>query len=131
MEGDLRRRVVAALFVALGLSVTPATETSPHHGLGGYDVDHQITLEGTVTEFRFVNPHVHLYVDVRDKQGKVVNWTLEGSGVFYWSKAGWTANALKRGDHVSVTLFPSKAGTPAGLLSKIGLENGRELSMGK
>ena len=131
MERDVSRTVMAAVCVTLGLCMTPATETSPHHGFATYDVDQRVTLDGTATEFRFRNPHVQLSVDVKDKQGNVVNWMLEGSGVFYWSRAGWNRNSLKRGDRVTVTLSPSKAGTPAGLLSKIVLANGRELSMGQ
>jgi hypothetical protein len=119
------------LCLTLGLCITFATPARSHHGLATYDVDRQVTLEGTVTEFRFSNPHVTLHVEVKDKQGGVVNWSLEGSGAYYWSRAGWTATSLKRGDRVTVTLAPSKAGGPMGLLSKLVLPNGRELSMGR
>ncbi len=124
-------RAAIPLCLVLGFCVTSATTASSHHGLSAFDVARQVTVEGTVTEFKFTNPHVYLHVDVKDKQGSVVNWTLEGSGVYYWSREGWNATSLKRGDRVTVTIAPSKAGTPLGLLSKVVLANGRELSMGR
>ena len=124
-------RAATLLCIALGFGLTSATTALSHHGLAAYDVTRQFIVEGTVTEFRFMNPHVYLYVDVKDKQGNVVNWTLEGSGVYYWNRAGWNATSLKRGDRVTVTLAPSKAGTALGLLSKVVLPNGRELSLGR
>lgn len=132
MEHDIRRAVVAAAYVAIGLFMTSTAKTLPHHGFTAYDLNHQITLDGTVTAFRFANPHVQLHMDVKDEQGNVVNWRLEGSGVYYWSRAGWSANSLQPGDRLTVTVAPAKAGTtPIGLISKIVLPNGRALSMGR
>jgi hypothetical protein len=124
-------RAATLLGLALGFCIMSATTALSHHGLAAYDLNRQFTVEGTVTEFKFTNPHVYLYVDVKDKQGNIVNWILEGSGVYYWNRAGWNATSLKRGDRVTITLAPTKAGTRLGLLSKVVLPNGRELSMGR
>lgn len=123
----MKRTIFAVLSVIAGLVVGSAPMFA-HHGLNiSYDHSKPITLKGTVTEFRFANPHVQLYMDVKDETGHVVNWAVEGSGVFYWTKAGWNRNSVKPGDEVTVTLAPSKAGTPAGAMSKIVLPNGKAI----
>jgi hypothetical protein len=58
MGRNIRRTVVAALCVTLGLFMASTAKTLPHHGFTAYDLNRQITLDGTVTEFRFRNPHV-------------------------------------------------------------------------
>src|SRR5689334_11062549 len=62
-----------------------------HHGTGvSYDASKPVTLQATVTEFRYANPHPQLYFDVTDAKGNVVHW----SGEFYPNPAqliqgGW------------------------------------------
>ena len=63
------------LAAALGL----ATPTVAHHSFGAeYDVDRPITLTGVLTKIEWTNPHTHIYLDVKDNGGAVVNWQLEG-----------------------------------------------------
>jgi Family of unknown function (DUF6152) len=97
-----------------------------HHGTGGiYDMEKSITLKGSVTMFKFVNPHVLVYFDVQDKKG-VVNWTGEGPSVNNWTRTGWSRTSLKAGDQVTVTLFPAKNGKPEGVVHKIVTAAGKE-----
>src|SRR5687768_12004623 len=91
-----------------------------HHGTSvSYHMDKHVTMKGTVTEWRFANPHVQLYLETKDESGKVVVWGVEGSSVYYWSRAGWNRDSLKKGDQITVTLSPSKSGTPYGVMSKL------------
>jgi hypothetical protein len=88
-----------------------------HHGTSAsYDLSTPVTLTGTVTEFVWENPHARLFVDVADPQGKVVNWGVEmrppPAGL---SRAGWTRHTLQPGDKITITVFPSRFGTPAGV----------------
>src|SRR5437763_7225031 len=69
-----------------------------HHGTGGiYDMQKAITLKGTVTMFKFVNPHVLVYFDVseNDKKSPVMNWLGEGPSVINWTRTGWNRNSVK------------------------------------
>ena len=82
-----------------------------HHADNMYDREHPITLRGTVTEYEFINPHPHVYLDVKDSNGKVEKWIAEsGSAPSRMYNMGWKANALKRGDVVTVTGSPAKDG---------------------
>jgi len=103
-----------------------ASSLMAHHGTGGiYNMEKSITLKGTVTMFKFVNPHVLLYFDVPDKAA-TVNWLGEGPSVNNWTRAGWNRNSLKAGDQVTVTLYPARSGKSEGVVHKIVTANGKE-----
>ncbi len=128
MEYDLKNSVRAVLLAAL--SVMASIPVLAHHGIVvTYDTERQVTLTGTVTEWKFANPHVQFSIDVTDADGNVVNWAVEGSSVYYWSRSGWNRSSLRPGMEVRVTVFPARGGRPAGVVSKIVLSNGRELTM--
>ena len=48
-----------------------------HHGNTAYDETARVKIQGTVTEFIWTNPHSQIYLDVKDRSGKVVNWGVE------------------------------------------------------
>jgi hypothetical protein len=113
---------IALLLVSLPISA--------HHGGSDYDVQHPITLKGTVTEFYWSNPHCQVFVDVKDDSGKVVNWTIETLAPAVLKRAGWNRESLHSGNQISITLVPSKKGTPVGMLRKVVLPDGSELTGG-
>jgi len=92
-----------------------------HHGSGvSYDLSKLVTMEGTVTEFQWRNPHVYVMYDVKDAQGNVVNWGAETHApVVCENQDHWTKSTLKPGDKITIGVFPSKLGSPRGLLAKI------------
>lgn len=101
-----------------------------HHGTGiSYDLANSpITLKGTITEFRWANPHVSIFIDVKDEKGKVVNWSIEGSSISGYARAGFNRNTLKPGMEVTALVYPSKVkGNPAAVVAKITLPNGKEV----
>ena len=104
-----------------------------HHGTGvSYDASNPVTLKGTVTEFRYANPHPQLYFDVTDAKGNVVHW----SGEFYPNPAqliqgGWGRKrsevALAYGTKITITVAPSRAGTPVGAILTLLNEKGEPI----
>ena len=105
-----------------------------HHGTGiSYDETKEVTLTGTVTGFRWNNPHAQLYFDVKDESGKVVPWAAELNSPGVLSREGWTRNKFKAGDVLTITVNPSKAGTPVGntVRSKPILVGGKEVVAGR
>jgi hypothetical protein len=111
------------------------TVLSAHHGSAvSYDIAKQITLSGVVTEWIWKNPHVFILFDVTDEQGKVVNWGAETHPTNFLVRnevkgvpVPLTATSFKAGDKVTITLFPSRIGSPRGLLSKIVAADGTVL----
>ena len=112
-------RLVAGLLVIAGVAFA-------HHGSAvSYNLGKMVTMEGTVTEFQWRNPHVYILYDVKDDKGNVVNWGAEThSPVVCENDDGWTKNTLKPGDRVTISVFPSNVGSSRGLLAKIVL-NGK------
>jgi len=99
-----------------------------HHGSSiSYDLKKTVVLKGSVTEFVWSNPHCQIYFDVTDDQGNVAHWGGETNAPSALTKEGWTKTTLKPGDQVTITVFPSKAGTTYGLLSKVVLPGGKEM----
>ena len=102
-----------------------------HHGfVVEFDDKKPVTLVGVVTRMEFMNPHIYFYVDVKDKDGKVVNWAFEGGPPNVIYRQGWRKDTLKPGDVVTVKGFRAKDGTHLGACSTVKLPDGREMSAG-
>ena len=104
-----------------------------HHGTSvSYDLSNPVSMSGTVTEFRYANPHPQLFFDVKDKEGNVVHW----SGEFYPNPAqliqtGWgrkrSEAALAPGTEIMITVGPARAGGPVGAVMKLTNSKGEVL----
>lgn len=96
-----------------------------HHGTGvSYDQSKSFTVKATVTEFRYANPHPQLFFDVKNDKGEVVHWSGEiAPNPTQLQQDGWgrkrSEAALAPGAEVTITLAPSRLGTPVGLVNKI------------
>jgi hypothetical protein len=102
-----------------------------HHGNAAYDLDNPITLKGTITEFVWANPHVQVYLETKNAQGKPVHWSCETVSPGLLVRAGWTKNELKAGDQITITLAPAKSGAPVGYVLEVVLPDGRDLKLGQ
>ncbi len=128
----MQNRQWVSLFV-ISAVIALCVPMHAHHGTNiSYDRSKATTMKGTVTEFRFANPHPQLYVDVKGDDGKVTNWGCEiAANPYQLILSGWSKErsieALKPGTPVTITLAPSRAGTPTGELMKIFNEKGEEL----
>jgi hypothetical protein len=93
--------------IALGMLLT-ASQLSAHHSDADFDPYQLITLQGVVTTFRWVNPHIWVYLDVKDAAtGKIAMWSVEGAPP---GRIGGTGlrDALKAGDQVRITAYRAK-----------------------
>ena len=118
------------LLLGIGLLVVCGT-TIAHHGTNiSYDQTRTVTLTGVVTEFRLANPHSQLYFDVTDETGTLVHWAGELNSPGILRRIGWTPNVMEPGDEVTLSLHPSKAGTPVGVVERDEpmIVNGEQLS---
>jgi Family of unknown function (DUF6152) len=98
-----------------------------HHSFAMFDMQKEVTLEGTIKEFQWTNPHIWVQLTVLDKAAnQPVEYSLEGSGPSQLKPLGWTAETLKVGDKVSIVMHPLKSGANGGSLIKIFLD-GKEI----
>jgi len=125
----MKRNKITALTLLAAL-LTVSAPIFAHHGQAAVDLNTKITLKGTVTNFEWVNPHAHFSFDVKDEQGKVQNWMMELTTPLMLQRLGWTKTILKIGDPVTATFYPSKNGSPIGILDNVVLADGTILGRG-
>ena len=119
--------------LSLLIPILAAGAAFAHHGNTAYDETARVTIKGTVTEFIWTNPHSQIYLDVKDKSGKVVHWGIETNSPGILTRAGWTRRALKAGDQITIILCPAKNGQPVAYAgsgdpgTKVIFADGREL----
>ena len=98
-----------------------------HHGGSAYDRGKLTNFKATITEFRYINPHVQFFFDAKDEKGNVIHWNCESINPGMLSKQGWSKNTLKAGDQVTILGFPAREGAPVCLVQKLILADGKEL----
>ena len=98
-----------------------------HHGASPYDATKLTTVNGTVSDFQFINPHVELFVDVKDENGKVYTWVGEANSPNVLSRHGWSKDIIKKGDQITVIGNRGKNGSKTLRLQKVILSSGQEL----
>jgi hypothetical protein len=100
-----------------------------HHGFGvEFDKEAPLILNGLVTKVEFMNPHVYFYMDVKDQDGKVVNWAVEGGPPNVLYRHGWKKDTVKVGDMITVKGFRARDGSPLAASSVVTLADGRIIS---
>ena len=97
---------------------------SAHHGSAAYDMDKSVSVKGTITDFQFINPHVLIFMDVKDDGGKLTNWAGELTSPNRLTRLGWNKDTLKVGDEVTMVGAPSKSGAPRMWANKISNASG-------
>jgi hypothetical protein len=78
-----------------------------HHAFSMYE-DRPTPLEGTVIEFKYINPHTYIIVRAKDENGRTIIWKLEGPSPASLAREGWSKTSLKRGDQIKTTVYPSR-----------------------
>lgn len=122
----MRNRFFAGL-AAAAILLWVAGPLFAHHADTNYDRSKELTLVGTVTEFKFVNPHPHIYFQVKDENGNMVDWIAEtGAPPARMYNAGWKANALQPGDQITITGNPAKDGRKMLRLHRVKSPRGQE-----
>ena len=99
-----------------------------HHSFAAeYDSKNKIELKGVVTKFEWTNPHALIYLDVKDGQGIVKQWTIELMSPSQLKALGWARDIVKPGDVISCTGGRAKSGLPSMLSSSLRLSDGRTI----
>jgi hypothetical protein len=121
MKNVLRK----SLITIAGLLAFSAPILAHHGSRVSYDMKKEVTAKGVVTEYQYQNPHIYIMYDVKDDAGNVVHWGAETYSPFVMLEQGWDKHSFKVGDEVTVTVWPSKVGSPRGFLAKIVSPDGK------
>ena len=119
----MKFNVLALAPVVIGLLLMPGTANA-HHGWVDFDENADLTVEGTVTGFYFVNPHCVVEFDVKDEKGRIQKWQGEFASKLELSRLGWNAASLEAGEKLTFIGHPSKDGSLSIHVIKIRKANG-------
>jgi len=124
-------RRAAAPLAAMAIALGVLSPVAAHHSFAPYETTLQMKLSGVVTEFKWVNPHVYIDLDVVDaKTGEKSHWLIECASTSILNRAGWKFNMIKPGDQITVIASPLRNKEPGALLKQITLPDGRKFSNG-
>jgi hypothetical protein len=118
---------ITALLV---IAVFTSTSAYAHHSAAGIDRTKSVTVEGTVKQFKWGNPHSWLEVEVANSKGGTDIWNFEMNPPAYLVRSGWKSSSVKAGDKVKVTGRPFISGDPGGIFVSLTLQNGQVLGAG-
>ena len=119
-----RKAALAAVLVASGFVGTAWA----HHSFAMFDMSKTVTIEGTVKEFQWTNPHAWIEVMVVTPDGPK-QYSIETHNLRVLTDAGWKFNSLKPGDKVTVVMNPLRNGSAGGGLVSARLADGRTLTV--
>jgi Family of unknown function (DUF6152) len=120
------KRLQVAGFLAIALCM--AGSAWAHHNAAGIDREKTVTVEGTVKQFKWANPHSWVEIEVPDQKGGVEIWNAEMTSPSILVKAGWKKTTLTAGDKVKLVVNPMISGKPGGLFVSMTLPNGQVLT---
>lgn len=102
-----------------------------HHSFDAeFDRTKPVTITGKVTKMEWMNPHVWVYLDVKDASGKVQNWQCENGAPNMLKRSGWSRDSIKEGDQITITGSLAKAGGYVCNASTIVLSDGTRVFAG-
>jgi hypothetical protein len=98
-----------------------------HHSFAMFDMGKEVTVNGTVKQFQWTNPHAYIQVVSKDAGGRDVEWSMEMGAPMYLYARGWRPSSLKAGMRITVTLNPLRNGKPGGVVREVAAADGKPI----
>src|SRR6185436_1408522 len=113
---------------ALVLSAAVASE---HHSFAAeFDANAPVVLKGTVKKMEWINPHSWIHIDVKNPDGTVTEWMVEGGAPNALIRRGWNRNSLPPGTEILVEGYQAKDGAARANGRDITFPDGKKLFVG-
>ena len=126
-----RFNCLLAIVAVLLIGLSPAFA---HHSVAGqFDTSKSLTLKGTISKVEWINPHIYVYLDVKDADGTMATWALETLPTAMLRKAGLSKDTVmgQPGEVVTVVANPARDGTKRlAWVGKITYADGRYYQLG-
>jgi hypothetical protein len=104
-----------ARFAGPLLALCVAMSASAHHSFAMFEMSKTVTIEGTVREVQWTNPHIWIQILVKDPaNGQDVEWSIEGDSPNVLTRRGWNRKSIQAGDRASIDIHPLKSGVDHG-----------------
>jgi hypothetical protein len=127
MSEKMKNALVVSVLVFSGFVATQRPAEA-HHGWAEFDSNSGVTLQGTVTDFHFTNPHCVVDFDAKDEKGQVRKWQGEFASPPELTRKGWNAATLQPGDKLTIAGHPAKNGALSIHVTSI-QSDGKELKL--
>ena len=123
----MSRAITAIVIGGLAAVAAPALA---HHSFAMFDQRKVMTLEGTVKEFQWTNPHSFIELDVPGRNGQAAHWSIELNSPNNLRRQGWSRTSLKPGERITLRMAPLRDGRPGGLFLDLKKADGKVLDSG-
>jgi hypothetical protein len=132
-EGERQMRMTLkflGVIAALGLLLAAVPAGAHHSFAAAFDENNPVNLQGTVTKVELVNPHAWIWIDVKQPDGTVTNWGIEGGPPTNLLRNGITKTSLAVGTEIKLFGYRAKSGEPKGVGVFVEYLDGRKVFMG-
>jgi len=121
---------LAVVMVGMGLVLTAVPVRAHHAFVAEFDAKKPVKLRGTVTKMEWINPHAWIHIDVKDADGKVTSWMVEGGTPNTLFRRGFTKDSLAVGTEIVVDGYQAKDGSNRANGRDITFPDGKKLFLG-
>jgi len=120
-----------ARFATMLILLAPAAVLAHHAYTAEFDTTKPVKLTGVLTRLEWSNPHIWIYLDVKDDQGKVTNWGFSASPPGMLTRRGITKNSLKTGEVLTISGHRAKDGSNNASGNIVKFADGRDARIGQ